>query len=374
VNTKAIMLLGVALIAVLLTSTATPTRESEGFVRRSGTQLRLDGAQFRMIGWNMHLPNCITPSSYRRGTHSAYTLAELKSQLAEVKANSNATVVRAWLLQEYGGPNNWSGFDNLIAAANANHIKIVAVLGNNWGACEPKVHGTLNEHHLAWYQSGYKMAGDGYPLSFRDYAAAVAAHYANQTAIAEWQIMNEPDARNANGSCDESSAESALRYFADDMTGVIKAVDPNHLVDLGEIAWCGGQGTGRAYVNSGAVDVCDAVHDYSNPSVPMSSTYASYISMCTRLGKPALVGEAGIDGDVGPNGTDTGTVTAATLRQRATFLDARINAYINAGAAGFIYWDKKGNGLPAPGHPQVGSPDPSEAVIAKYAASASGAR
>src|SRR5438132_14425969 len=66
------------------------------------------------------------------------------------------------------------------------------------------------------------------------------------------------------------------------MTAVIRSVDPNHMVDLGSISFCGSQGNDVRYVNAGGVDLCDAYHDYAKGTEALPSWAASHLSLVPR--------------------------------------------------------------------------------------------
>jgi mannan endo-1,4-beta-mannosidase len=318
------------------------------FVSHNGTKLMIAGQPFRAIGYNFHWigdNSCPGPSA-----------AETDAAFAAIAATSKGTVVREAMYQ--GGDDNlaFTRFDRNVAIAKKYGIRIIPVLTNEWTNCEP----SNSAKHLPWYQSGYTQTNDGYPLSFQQYAVAFARHYANEPTIAWYQLVNEPDARQASGSCDEAAAATALRTFADTNAAAIQTVDQNHMIDLGSISWCGGQGNDFQFVNAGKVGICDAYHDYK---IATNSSVSSHLDACKALGKPSFVGEAGICADVNASGACTGTVSPSTLAQRAVFFQAKMKAYFDAGASGYLIWNwgsaSMGWDIP-PG-------DPTEKVMASFA-------
>jgi mannan endo-1,4-beta-mannosidase len=152
--------------------------------------------------------------------------------------------------------------------------------------------------------------------------------------------VNEGQAVNSDGSCNEPAALSALMAFSNDVGGLVHSQDPNHLVSLGTLAgysgtgaqWCGASfGDYKTLMASPGNDVCD-FHDYGYPGVPMGNPVAPNLStalqMCTADGKPLMVGETGILAD-GPAG----------LIPRANSFQAKLTAQFQAGAVGVLMWD-----------------------------------
>ena len=332
------------------TSTVSQTGNADGrYISHTGTQLTLNGSTLRVTGYNYTWmgTNCSDPSD-----------AELATAFAAIQNVSRGAIVRTAFYQSASNDDSFADFDRYVAAAKHYGLRIVPMLVNEWTDCEP----SSRMKYLPWYQTGYTQANDSYPLSFHDYAVRLAAHYANEPAIAWWQLVNEPDARNADNSCSESIAASALRTFADTMTSAIKSADSHHMVDLGAISWCGGQGNDYQLINAGKTDLCDAYHDYGSPTIPMASDLHNHLNACHSDNKPAFVGEAGICADVTATGSCGGTVNAASLTQRASFFKAKMDAAFTDGAAGYIIWER---GTSSAGW-GIGPGDPTESVMSAY--------
>jgi mannan endo-1,4-beta-mannosidase len=279
-------------------------------------------------------------------------------------------VVRMWWFQsDVGtGPNPWAPFDQIVAAAKAVGVRIVPALANQWQTCDEPNPAT-SEKLLSWYQSGYQQPEGGYSLSYKEYATQLAAHFANEPTIAFWQLVNEAEAPTTSG-CDENAAAVALRTFADGMATALHQADPHHLVNLGTqgAGECGTAGGDYAYVQAGAVDLCE-VHDYSNPALAMPAgpnSLSSYISGCHSLGKPVFIGESGIPANVQPDGSSgSATITSATLAQRAQFFKAKIDAFDAAGGVGYIIWFKSPFYNVSLDNADIPDGDPTEAVLAE---------
>ncbi len=321
------------------------------FVTKSGSNLIVNGSPLRLIGYNWLWlgTGCGPPMN-----------TEIDTIFSQIKTASHSNVVRTAFYQGGNEQGTYTNFDRYIVYAKKYGLYIVPTLVNHWTSCEPSTATKTS----SWYQSGYKQPNDGYPLSFRDYAIKLAQHYANEPTIAFWQLVNEPDA-------DPCGAVGAyvLRSFADDMTAAIKAVDPNHMVDLGAPGECAGDNTtDYTTIVSGQVDLCDVWHDYGQVATPLPSQIQQRIAICQNLNKPAFVGESGICADSTANGDCSGTVTTATLSQRAAFFDEKLNAGFSAGLAGYIIWNKGNQSI----QNNIGPGDPTESVLAKYASTPPG--
>ena len=135
-------------------------------------------------------------------------------------------------------PGQWQGFDDALSAAKAHGLKVVWVLGNQWGNCENIEPGTSDDgyHQPAWYQGGYKQAGGGNALSYRDFVQATAQRYKDNPTIAMWSLLNEAEAGTVvvGTTCpNETLSSQAMTGFVADMASAIRAVDPHHLLTLG---------------------------------------------------------------------------------------------------------------------------------------------
>jgi hypothetical protein len=300
------------------------------------------GQPWRFGGYNLPCANSLNLSA-----------SQLQYYLEDIQRNSDANVVRVWLFQSEGGPGNWAGFDRVIQTIQAQGMRAIVTLTDEWNNCD-EPHPAAPRKDLQWYQGGYQSPEGGYPLSFEQYATAVAARYAGNPAIAFWQLVNEPQAPtfvSGGFTCDEPAAMAALRSFADTTTQAIHRVDPHHLVDLGSqgIGACGMEtGTDYAYVHAGSVDLCE-YHDYGPPATAIPSELGQVIADCDALHKPTFVGEAGIPANISPSGTPASTctpwpsctpdpVTEATLEQRSAFFNVKVHAAAAAGVAGYVIW------------------------------------
>jgi len=322
-------------------------------VQRSGSQLLLNGQGFRFDGLNIYDAN--TTTSAQNCGDAGVSLYHTLNYIGPGQEG-----FRAWFFQPLvtsGGQRNWTAFDHTLAVARAHGTRVVFVLANQWGYCDGGITRTL-----AWYQGGYRTQVDpGSLVSYRQWVAQAVARYAGNPSIAFWQLVNEGEARNPDGSCSEALATQALRAFADDVGGLIRAADRNHLIGLGTTAGeCGSnEGDYQTIHASAAIDICD-YHDYGQPYAPMpGDPYNGLlvsISRCHALAKPIVVGETGIH---------YLQISPATLAERAILFQQKVSAQFAAGVAGELLWDWSIY-APSSWDYELGPADPSLALLAKY--------
>jgi len=300
------------------------------FVRRNGTRLTLNGKPFRFTGINIYM----AASGGKPSSCGGSLYPDANVPLSHMPSG---IVFRFWAFQNFfvrGRSFDWTNFDRVLAIAAAHHDKVIPVLANEYAYCDG------NAKTLAWYQRGYRASIGAHTLvPYRVYAARVAQRYARNPTIAMWQLVNEGEAINPNGSCTEPAAHQALLQFAADAGRVMHSYDRNHLVSVGTPAgysgtghqWCGAVNTDyRSLMASPGNDVCD-FHDYGYPNRPMGRPFSpnlqSAIQMCHAVGKPIMVAENGIH-----------ATNAGALAPRAAQFRAKLKAQFAAGVVGDLLW------------------------------------
>ena len=328
---RLVLLLSTLLILVLGGAARASAETPSGFVTRSGTQLLLDGEPYRFAGINIYNANSDGWCGYEMRSPG-----RLGALLDELHPGSNA--IRAWFVQPLSlnaglTERDWSAFDNTLAEARARGLKVIVTLSNHWGECGNKVATAVKSPD--WYRTGYTNVELGHLTSYRDYVAEVVTHYLDDPTILMWQLMNEAETKDlVTGNC-EPGGHLVLRDFAAYMSGVIKSIDPNHLVSLGTM---GGKQCGqnrdfyRVVHDVATIDICE-FHDYSPmeaiPTIIYGDGYdnglATRMEICHELGKPIFVGESGIPRNFG-------------LDERAPRFRAKVQAQFGAGVVGFLAW------------------------------------
>jgi hypothetical protein len=365
---------GITAAPLTVKSKAAPS-PTTGYVAATGTELTVNGQPWKFAGYNLPCANSIDLAQS----------GSLDYWLNDIQTNSSANVIRVFFFQSEGGPGNWAPFDEIISALQARGMRAIVTLANATSTCdEPNPPNPLHLYKtVQWYQGGYKVPYGGYPLSFQAYATAVAQHYANNPAVAFWQLINEASAPSydsyGNLICpNDGFSRGVLRNFSDTMTAAIDAVDPNHLVDLGTLSTgaCGLRSDyDYTYVHAGRLGLCE-YHDYGHPATAMPSALAGIVSDCHSLGKPVYIGESGIPANVDATGNPSSScdpwpscspnpITDQSLQQRADFFSAKIAAANQAGVAGYVMWEKSPYYTPSTDAYSIPDGDPTTSVLSQ---------
>jgi mannan endo-1,4-beta-mannosidase len=327
-----------------LTSLTRQTAQCQGqpdvssFVQRSGKTLVVNGSRYTFTGLNAYMAN---------SRNNCGANIDLGATLDAWGAGKE--VVRAWFFQNLAttnGARDWTAFDQTLATAKAHGYRVIVTLANQWADCD-QGYGYKAD---TWYRSGYQNPDPSGTVSYRDYVAEIVARYKDDPTILMWQLMNEAeDKTSQNGSC-PTDAATVLKRWATDVSGLIKSIDPNHLVSLGTIGG-GTCGASMAQYQSihdiPTIDVCE-VHDYGSPTVPMPGDQwngmQAEINYCGNLNKPLFVGETGIWTQV------------VTPQDRANEFSAKLTAQFGAGVVGELAWSWGPDG--SSGY-DIGAGDPS---------------
>jgi mannan endo-1,4-beta-mannosidase len=302
-----------------------PPSPSSAFVTRLGTKLYLNGQQYRFTGLNFFQANM---TSGIANCSSWAANSDLDSQLTAMGPGHN--VIRAWFFQNMAtrnGTRDWTAFDHTFAVAKAHGYKVIATLADQWDYCE----GPYKDK--SWYGGGYRTSVlPGNTVPYRTWVQEVASRYKDDPTVAIWELVNE--AEDAPSAPCPSDAEQVMYSFASDVSGLIKSIDPNHLVSLGGggNGNCGTLDTDFAKVMAiPSLDIC-SVHDYYGASVTLSSDpnngTQKRISDCNALSKPTYTGESGIK-----------VQDVSSLAERASEFRNKLNAQIGAGESGFVAWN-----------------------------------
>ena len=335
------------ILPLLATLTGCGSSPSDEFVTRSGAQFELGGRPFRFVGANLY--DAAATDGYSCSPQTRLSDSKLRKAMAYLHDQAGATVVRFWAYQTYtDSGQDFSGVDRVIDAARAEGLRVIPVLEDGPGDCTT---GQAGEPKTAWqndtwYTQGYKSRYGDAALSYRDYAAAITRHYRNNPTIMAWMMMNEAETSTRN-----QGDRTALADFALDIGTLIKSEDPHHLVTLGTQG-NGAPGTsGRDFSAIYSQSVLDfaEVHDWARygsdeeampgsidgklpaPDSPdctaLTAKIACSFAIAQQLGKPLIVGEAGIQAQTG-----------ADRVRRAGLLKAKMDAAFAAGASGYLIW------------------------------------
>jgi hypothetical protein len=320
---------------------ATQAPAPSPYLHVKGSQFELDGKPFRLIGINA--PQLATYYPVNGGCGAQVDPLTFFNELPL------DTTVRVGFQQDaivnaQTGQWDWRGLDRVVDAAQASpkHPLLIVSLASQGGTCDANVWKSA-----AWYQGGYMQPANDYDhlprQSYWNFMTAVVTRYKSSTAIAMWEPVGEPEADTCDaglvgGQCYghnvcPPNASQILRQFFDTVGGQIHKLDPNHLVGDGALGGgqCGWTGTGPAVIDASPAINAVSYHDYwATTAGPLPAELAGRIALAKSVAKPVFDGEVGMDA-----GTAAG---CASLSQRATEMQAKLTAGVNAGLAGFLMW------------------------------------
>jgi hypothetical protein len=329
------------------TTTLSPTTFADDFVTVSGRSFELGGSPFRFVGVNIY--DAASSPLYSCRSSSEMSDTQLVDTLRYLHDEAGATVLRFWAYQTYTqGATYWGGIDRVLAAARLVGMKVIPVLEDGPGDCTNISTPTPKSDYQGntWYSEGYKQPYGNATMSYREYVAQVAAHYANDPTILGWSMMNEADT-----SAVTAQNVPVLVGFATDIASVITAVDPHHLItvgtqsngapgasgpdftavyDLPQISFAEvhdwgywGSDTAAMPGGFGAKPPGAGTIECALRNAPIGCSFARGAS----LDKPLVVGESGMTGR-----------TAHERTLRASRMRAKMNAAFASGASGYLIW------------------------------------
>jgi mannan endo-1,4-beta-mannosidase len=325
-------------------------RTTVGFVSRSLTELRSDGRGFRFDGLN--IPDATGAPCWHP--------SDLSKSLDAIGPGQE--VARVFSFQRTAttnGARDWTYVDRMLSIFRAHGERVIMVLTDQWKG-QPCTD-SATDRTLAWYQTGYRTTIEG-ATTYRDWVSQVVGRYRDDPTIAFWQLVNEGEARNPGGTCSESIAREALRAFADDIGGLVKSLDANHLVSLGTTPGeCGSNDADYGYIHASApIDLCD-YHDYGFNTSPMGNTdpyngLQVSLDRCHAAGKAFFVGEVGLG---------VGSLNPPTTARRATLFTSKLWAQFTAGSVGELIWRWSPVYHPEQGQ-EVPPDDPALGLLTEY--------
>ncbi|KAG9315065.1 glycoside hydrolase family 5 protein [Chiua virens] len=241
------MILNVRLITLLeaAVSLASPVaKQSAGFVKADGQGFTLDGTPYTVFGAN----------SYWVGL-MGLTPDDMDVAFQNIAA-TGGTTVRTWGFNEVTAPSKdyyhlWNGstatinygptgleiFDNVIAAAKANGIRLIVTLTNNWddyGGMDVYVNQIIGQGqpHDYFYTNPDIIA------AYQEYVKVWVERYLDEPTIFGWELANEPRCTGSIGSVTSGTCTTTtITNWVRTMSAFIKSLDCNHLVGVGDEGW-----------------------------------------------------------------------------------------------------------------------------------------
>jgi mannan endo-1,4-beta-mannosidase len=291
------------------------------FVRRTAETLWLHGAPYSFVGtvsWSVAGADgsgCWTTSYSTPDAALARTFDDL--------SDMRVSVLRLWAFQSYAGPGgaDYANFERVVAYARRAGVRLILVLENMWRDCTQG-----GQRDDAWFSSGYRSPYGTYALGYRDYVNGVVAHFRNEPTLLGWELVHEA----------QGSDFAALDGFAQDMSALVRAADPNHLISLGtdngDSAATSRAGNPSNYQRLHAhpeIDWLD-LQDFDAPDIDFPASTSEQQAVANALAKPIFNGAAGLR--LGEN-------SAAALTSRGAAITAKLEAAFARGFVGFLVYD-----------------------------------
>ncbi|KAG6840742.1 hypothetical protein C0991_004651 [Blastosporella zonata] len=328
------------------TSTSTTTSStavSTGFVKTSGTRFTLNGSPYTVVGSN----------SYWVGLMS-FSTTDMNTAFANIAA-TGATTVRTWGFNEETSANGdyyqlWSGstatvntgatglqnFDNVIAAAKANGIRLIVALTNNWsdyGGMDVYVQQLLgSSDHDYFYTNATVIA------AYQKYVNTFVSRYINEPTILAWELSNEPRCKGSTGTWTGTCTTATVTSWIKTMSAYIKSIDSNHLVAIGDEGFYN-QPSASTYPYQGSEGIDFAVN--LAISTIDFGTFHSYPEPWGQSANATLWGAQWIiDHAASQNATNKPVILeefGVTASQTTTY-PVWLNTILSSGLAGDLIW------------------------------------
>jgi mannan endo-1,4-beta-mannosidase len=354
----AVILAVVAGTAVSLAGAAAAST-STGFVTRQGSQLRLDGKQFRFYGSNnyylMYKSRLMVDDVFADAKAAGFTVLRTWGFLDignadgsnSIRGKSDGVYFQYWngTAPAYNdGPDGLQRLDYVLFAARQAGIKLVIPLTNNWndfGGMDQYVRWRGGTFHDDFYRDpvirGWYADWISHVLNRVNSLTGVA--YKDDPTVMTWELGNEPRCLSAGAYPRSANCTTqTLVTWADEMTRHIKAVDSNHLVSVGDEGFfcddpanadwtrnCGDGVDSIALAKLPAVDVMSyhLYPDFWGKDLSWVHDWITrHVKEAKKIDKAVMLGEFGW--------LDKST--------RNPVYQQWIQDFDNAGGDGFLYW------------------------------------
>ncbi|MSV29818.1 MAG: hypothetical protein EXQ52_13890 [Bryobacterales bacterium] len=373
--------------------------QSRQFVKRAGSEFRLDGKKFRYAGANnytlMYASRAAVDDIFESARLAEITVLRIWGSLEIGNADGSNSVHGkangAWLQHWEGaapafndGETGLERLDYAIFRAGQLGFKLVMPLVNNW-----KDFGGMDQY-VRW--RGAQFHDDFYTdLVIRDWYKNWIAHllnrvntlngvaYKDDPAILLWELANEPRCKGSGiyPKSNRCTTETILQW-AGEMSAYIKSIDANHLVGSGDEGfYCT---AGARHWTENCSEGVDSLALARIPSIDVLSFHLYPASWgqdtawgndwirrhyedAARIGKPGLLGEFGIEGGAVRN--------QSYLQWTGAAFDA------GGDGSGTLWWQLSGTkdtGTATPGYEglNVNCPSPMCTTLRNFARSIAG--
>jgi len=253
------------------------------------------------------------------------------------------------------GADGLQHLDYVLAAAAAHDLKLVVVLVNNWqtfgGIDQYLMWYGKRQHHEFFTAPELKQAYQAWAKHLITRKNSVNGRiYRDDPAVFGWELANEPRCKDGS-SFDSPSGwdKHTLTSWADEMSSYVKALDPNHLVSVGDEGFLDGGGEHWAYKAEGGVDHAALTalpnvdfgtfhlypEDWHAPPGFAESWILDHLQLARALGKPTVLEEYGMKVERTP--ARLGEVTRGWPARRDAYRDWN-ELMLNNGGNAALSW------------------------------------
>ncbi len=219
----------------------------QGFVQRSGRQLLIGGAPFRIAGANNY--------------YLAYTQQEVQTAVLDLAARLNLNSMRIWAFLDapapkandvyfqfwnaakqapdyHDGPDGLERLDRAVALAGARGLRLILTLTNNWpdfGGMPQYVKwlGLPAKNHFYRSQAARQAYRNWVEQLITRRNSVTGRLYRDEPAILAWELANEPRCETDDGKPLADGVETLIAWV-DEMSRFIRSLDANHLRAVGD--------------------------------------------------------------------------------------------------------------------------------------------
>ncbi|KZP21672.1 glycoside hydrolase family 5 protein [Athelia psychrophila] len=228
------------LSAALIASALFLSANAQEYVKTSGQKFTLDGSTYTVVGANAYWVGLM-----------GYSTTDMNKAFADIAA-TGATTVRTWGFNEVTaasgdyyqlwtsgvptintGATGLGNFDNVVAAANANGLRLIVTLTNNWSdyggmdVYTAQLVGSGQAHDVFYTNAKTQAA-------YKDYVKTFVTRYIDEPTILGWELANEPRCAGSSTVASSTCTAATITTWATTMSAYIKTIDSNHLVGLGD--------------------------------------------------------------------------------------------------------------------------------------------
>jgi mannan endo-1,4-beta-mannosidase len=355
--------------AVALAGTEASGGSGSGFVTRHGSNLRLDGREFRFAGTNnyylMYKSPLMVDDVFGDAQTAGFNVLRTWGFLDIGNQDGSDSVrgIQEGVYFQYwngdspahnDGPTGLEKLDYVLYSARQHGIKLVIPLTNNWndfGGMDQYVRWRdrstdTTEPDRVWYHDDFYTD----PVIrgwYKDWLSHVlnrtntltGIRYKDDPTVMAWELGNEPRCLSAGAyGRSPNCTTQTLITWADEMTRHLKSVDPRHLTSVGDEGffcdepghedWTRGCGEGVdtiAFAKLPAVDLM-SFHIYPTSwgkDLPWTYEWITrHVKEANKAGKPVMWGEFGW--------LDKST--------RNTVFKKWTDLFDSAGGDGWMYW------------------------------------